>query len=47
MKVIGIAECTTIPSSNPTLGAILFVDPADGATKIRGKSGTVTTIAPA
>ena len=42
-----IQECAVIPAVNPTLGAVLFVDPADGATKIRGKSGTVTTIAPA
>lgn len=40
-----IANATTVPTSNPTGGGILFVQ--SGALKYRGSSGTVTTIAPA
>jgi hypothetical protein len=42
-KVIGIANATTAPSSNPTGGGVLYVE--GGALKFRGSSGTVTTIA--
>ena len=42
-KVIGIANATTVPTSNPTGGGVLYVD--GGALKYRGSSGTVTTIA--
>jgi hypothetical protein len=41
--VIPIQSATTVPSSNPTGGGILYVDA--GALKYRGTSGTVTTIA--
>lgn len=43
VKVISIANATTLPSANPTGGGILYVD--TGALKYRGSSGTVTTIA--
>jgi hypothetical protein len=43
VKVIGIANATTVPTSNPTGGGVLYVD--GGALKYRGSSGTVTTIA--
>jgi hypothetical protein len=42
-KVIHIGNATTVPTSNPTGGGILYVDA--GALKYRGTSGTVTTIA--
>lgn len=41
--VIGIANATTVPTTNPTGGGILYVE--SGALKYRGSSGTVTTIA--
>jgi len=40
-----LANATTVPTTNPTGGGILYVD--GGALKYRGSSGTVTTIAPA
>jgi hypothetical protein len=40
-----IGNATTVPTSNPTGGGILYVEA--GALKYRGSSGTVTTIAPA
>ncbi len=43
--VVFIANAATAPTTNPTGGAILYVQ--SGATKIRGSSGTTTTIAPA
>jgi hypothetical protein len=43
--VLGIANATTAPTSNPTGGGILYVEA--GALKYRGSSGTVTIIAPA
>jgi len=43
--VIFIGNATTVPTTNPTAGGILFVD--SGALKYRGSSGTVTTIAAA
>lgn len=43
--VIAVGNATTIPSSNPTGGFILYVDPADNKLKARGPSGTVTEIA--
>jgi hypothetical protein len=42
-KVIGIANATTVPNSNPSGGGVLYVE--GGALKFRGSSGTVTTIA--
>lgn len=44
-RVIGIANATTVPTTNPSGGGILYVEA--GALKYRGSSGTVTTIAPA
>jgi hypothetical protein len=41
--VIGIANATTVPTTNPTGGGVLYVEA--GALKYRGSSGTVTTIA--
>jgi hypothetical protein len=41
--VIGIANATTVPTSNPTGGGVLYVEA--GALKFRGSSGTITTIA--
>jgi hypothetical protein len=43
VAVIGIGNATTVPSSNPTGGGILYVEA--GALKYRGSSGTITTIA--
>lgn len=43
--VIGIANATTNPSTNPTGGGVLYSDA--GALKWRGSGGTTTTIAPA
>lgn len=41
-RVIFIANATTVPSTNPTGGGILYVEA--GALKYRGSSGTVTTL---
>jgi hypothetical protein len=43
--VIGIANCTTAPSTNPVGGGDLWVE--NGALKYRGSAGTVTTLGPA
>ena len=43
--VIKINNRTTAPTTNPTLGGVLYVE--SGALKYRGSSGTITTIAPA
>lgn len=43
--VISIKNASTLPTTNPTAGGILYVE--GGALKFRGSSGTVTTIAPA
>ena len=43
--VIGIANATTVPSTNPTGGGVLYCE--GGALKYRGSSGTITTIAAA
>ena len=43
VKVLGITNATTVPTSNPTNGGILYVEA--GALKWRGSSGTITTIA--
>jgi hypothetical protein len=43
--VIGIANATTVPTTNPTGGGVLYCEA--GALKYRGSGGTVTTIAPA
>ncbi|MBT9168548.1 MAG: hypothetical protein DDT19_01895 [Syntrophomonadaceae bacterium] len=44
-RVIGIANATTLPTTNPVGGGVLFVEA--GALRYRGSSGTITTIAPA
>ena len=43
VRVLGIRNADTVPSSNPTDGGVLYVEA--GALKYRGSSGTVTTIA--
>jgi hypothetical protein len=43
--IVAIANATTVPTSNPTGGGLLYVE--GGALKYRGSSGTVTTIASA
>jgi hypothetical protein len=43
--VIGIRNATTVPSSNPSSGGVLYAEA--GALKWRGSSGTVTTLAAA
>jgi hypothetical protein len=43
--VLCITNAAVVPTSNPSGGAIMYVQ--GGATKIRGASGTTTTIAPA
>ena len=40
---VGIANATTVPTTNPTGGGVLYIEA--GALKYRGSSGTVTTIA--
>ena len=43
--VMFIANATTVPTTNPSGGGLIYVE--GGALKYRGSSGTVTTIAPA
>ena len=43
--VLGIANATTVPTTNPSGGGVLYVQ--GGALKYRGSSGTVTTLAAA
>lgn len=43
--VIGIANASTVPTTNPTGGHVVYVEA--GALKGRGSSGTITTIAAA
>jgi hypothetical protein len=43
--IVAMANATTVPTSNPTGGGILYVE--SGALKYRGSSGTITTIAAA
>jgi hypothetical protein len=45
VAVLGIANATTAPTSNPTGGGVLYSEA--GALKWRGSSGTITVIAPA
>lgn len=44
-KVVSIANATTVPTTNPSGGGLLYSDA--GAGKWRGSSGTVTTFGPA
>lgn len=41
--VVYVANATTVPTSNPSGGGILYVQ--GGALKYRGSSGTITTVA--
>lgn len=43
--VLAMANATTVPTTNPTAGGVLYTEA--GALKYRGSSGTVTTIAAA
>ncbi len=43
--VIGILNATTVPTTNPTGGGVLYVE--SGSLKFRGSSGTVTVLAAA
>ena len=43
--VIGVANASTVPGSNPSGGGVLYAE--GGALKWRGSNGTVTVIAPA
>lgn len=43
VRVMFIGNATTVPTTNPTGGGVLYTDA--GALKYRGSSGTVTTIA--
>jgi hypothetical protein len=45
VRVIGIANATTAPTTNPSSGGVLYCQ--SGALKYRGSSGTVTTLAAA
>lgn len=45
VKVIGIANATTVPTTNPAGGGVLYAEA--GALKWRGSSGTVTQLAAA
>ncbi len=42
--VIGIANATTNPSSNPANGVVLYVSAASGDTKFRGNGGQICTV---
>lgn len=44
-KGIYIANCSAVPTGNPSTGGFLYVE--SGALKYRGSSGTVTTLGPA
>lgn len=44
-RVVYVANAAVVPTTNPSLGGILYAE--GGALKWRGSSGTVTTIAPA
>lgn len=43
--VVGVANASTVPASNPAGGGVLYAE--GGALKWRGSSGTVTTLGPA
>jgi hypothetical protein len=45
VQVVFVQNATTVPTTNPTSGGIMFAEA--GALKYRGSSGTVTTIAAA
>jgi len=42
VNVVGVKNATTLPTTNPSAGGILYAD--GGALKWRGPSGTVTTV---
>lgn len=43
--VLFLPNCNTVPTTNPVGGVLFYVEA--GALKVRGSSGTVTTLAPA
>lgn len=43
--VVGIANASTVPTTNPTGGGVLYVQ--SGSLKFRGSSGTISTLGPA
>jgi hypothetical protein len=43
VNVVGIGNATTVPTTNPTSGGVMYVEA--GALKYRGSAGTVTTLA--
>jgi hypothetical protein len=45
VMVLGITNATTVPTTNPTGGGVMYAE--GGALKWRGSSGTITTMAPA
>ena len=45
LRVVFLATATAVPTTNPTGGFFQYVDPADNKLKVRGPSGTVTTLA--
>ena len=45
VKVIGIADAGTVPTTNPTGGGVLYAEA--GALKWRGSAGSITTLAAA
>ncbi len=45
VRVIGIANATTVPSTNPSGGGVIYCQ--NGRLMYRGSSGTVTQLAPA
>lgn len=45
VAVIGIGNATTVPTTNPVGGVVMYAE--GGALKVRGTGGTVTTVAPA
>ena len=44
-SILGLANASTVPSSDPVAGGVIYVE--SGALKYRGSSGTITTLAPA
>lgn len=45
IKVVGLANAVTVPTSDPTGGGVIYVE--NGALKYRGSSGTTTVLGPA
>jgi hypothetical protein len=47
LKVVFIANASTVPSTTPVGGGVIYVDPVSGALKYKGSAGTLTQLAPA